>query len=47
VALVSAMRETSMVFALVIALVVLGERFGATRAIAVTLMLCGVVLMRL
>jgi drug/metabolite transporter (DMT)-like permease len=47
VALVSAMRETSMLFALVIALVVLGERFGVTRAIAVALMVCGVVLMRL
>jgi drug/metabolite transporter (DMT)-like permease len=47
VALVSAMRETSMVFALLIALVVLGERFGATRAAAVGLILCGVLLMRL
>ena len=47
VALVSAMRETSMLFALLIALVILGERFGLWRWLAVGLMLGGLALMRL
>lgn len=47
VALVGALRETSMLFALLIALFVLGERFGAWRWAAVALMLAGMALMRL
>jgi len=47
VALVGALRETSMLFALLIALFVLGERFGAWRWAAVGLMLAGMALMRL
>jgi drug/metabolite transporter (DMT)-like permease len=47
VALVGAMRETSMLFALVIAFFVLHERFGAWRWGAVALMLAGMGLMRL
>jgi drug/metabolite transporter (DMT)-like permease len=47
VALVSAMRETSMLFALLIALLILRERFGAWRWLAVALMLGGIALMRL
>ena len=47
VALVSAMRETSMLFALLIALVILRERFGLWRWLAVGLMLGGLALMRL
>jgi drug/metabolite transporter (DMT)-like permease len=47
VALVGAMRETSMLFALMIALFVLGERFGLWRWAAVALMLAGMGLMRL
>ena len=46
-ALVSAMRETSMLFALLIALVILRERFGLWRWLAVGLMLGGLALMRL
>ena len=47
VALVGAMRETSMLFALGIAFFVLGERFGLWRWAAVALMLAGMGLMRL
>lgn len=47
VALVGALRETSMLFALVIASVVLRERFGVWRWIAVGAMLAGMALMRL
>lgn len=47
VALVGAMRETSMLFALVIAFAVLGERFGLWRWVAVGVMLAGMLLMRL
>jgi drug/metabolite transporter (DMT)-like permease len=47
VALVGALRETSMLFALLLALLVLGERFGAWRWAAVALMLAGMALMRL
>ena len=47
VALVSAMRETSMLCALLIALVILRERFGLWRWLAVGLMLGGLALMRL
>ena len=46
VALVGALRETSMLFALAIALVVLRERFGPWRWAAVALMLAGMGLMR-
>lgn len=46
VALVGALRETSMLFALAIAFVALGERFGAWRWAAVGLMLAGMGLMR-
>ncbi len=47
VALVGAMRETSMLFALFIAFFVLRERFGGWRWVAVALMLAGMLLMRL
>ena len=47
VALVGALRETSMLFALFIAMLVLGERFGRWRWAAVALMLAGMALMRL
>ena len=47
VALVGAMRETSMLFALFIAFFVLRERFGLWRWVAVALMLAGMALMRL
>jgi drug/metabolite transporter (DMT)-like permease len=47
VALVGAMRETSMLFALFIAFFVLRERFGLWRWVAVALMLAGMLLMRL
>ena len=47
VALVGAMRETSMLFALFIAFFVLRERFGGWRWVAVALMLAGMALMRL
>jgi drug/metabolite transporter (DMT)-like permease len=47
VALVGAMRETSMLFALGIAFFVLRERFGGWRWVAVALMLAGMLLMRL
>ena len=47
VALVGAMRETSMLFALFIAFFVLRERFGGWRWVAVALMLVGMLLMRL
>ncbi len=46
-ALVGAMRETSMLFALFIAFFVLRERFGFWRWVAVALMLAGMALMRL
>lgn len=46
VALVGALRETSMLFALAIAFVALGERFGGWRWAAVGLMLAGMGLMR-
>jgi drug/metabolite transporter (DMT)-like permease len=47
VALVAAVRETSMLFALAIAAVMLGERIGPWRWGAVALMFTGVVLIRL
>jgi drug/metabolite transporter (DMT)-like permease len=47
VALVGAMRETSMLFALAIAFFVLRERFGVWRWVAVGAMLAGMMLMRL
>jgi drug/metabolite transporter (DMT)-like permease len=47
VALVVAVRETSMLFALAIAALMLGERIGSWRWAAVALMFAGVVLIRL
>ena len=47
VAMVAALRETSMLFALAIAAVALGERIGAWRAAAVAVMLTGIALIRL
>ncbi len=47
VAMVVALRETSMLFAIGIAVVVLGERVGGWRAIAVTVVFGGVILLRL
>lgn len=47
VALVGAMRETSMLFALMIAFFLLRERFGLWRWVAVGVMLAGIMLMRL
>lgn len=46
-ALVTALRETSIVFALVIGVVFLGERVSVRRAAAAAVTLAGVVLMRL
>ena len=46
VGLVAALRETSMVFAIVIAALVLRERVGAWRWIAVAVMLAGMMLIR-
>ena len=46
VALVSALRETSMLFALLIAALWLGERIGGWRLIAVGLMALGAMMMR-
>jgi len=47
VAMVSALRESSMLFAIVIAAFWLGERIGGWRLIAVGLMALGAALMRL
>ncbi len=46
VAMVSALRETSILFGLLIAGLVLGERLGAARWTAAGFILCGVVLLR-
>lgn len=45
--LVAALRETSILFALVIAMVWLGEKVTLVRAASIMLVLCGVALMRL
>ena len=47
VGLVAALRETSMVFAVLIAALVLRERVGALRWAAVGVMLAGMALIRL
>ena len=47
VGLVAALRETSMVFAILIAALVLRERVGVWRWAAVAAMLSGIVLIRL
>ncbi|PZU91935.1 MAG: EamA family transporter [Chelatococcus sp.] len=46
VAMVSALRETSILFGLLIAWLFLGERLGAARWTAAGFILCGVVLLR-
>ena len=46
VALVAALRETSVLFAMLIAVFVLGERAGARRWAAAALVACGVALIR-
>jgi drug/metabolite transporter (DMT)-like permease len=46
-AMVAALRETSVLFALLIAFFLLGERIGPWRAGAALLILIGIVLMRL
>lgn len=47
VALVSALRETSVVIAAVLGVVIFKERIGPVRVLAIALVLCGIVLMRL
>lgn len=47
IALVAALRETSVLFALLIAIVFLKERAGPSRIFAASLITCGVVLMRI
>lgn len=47
IALVAALRETSVLFALLIAVVFLKERAGPSRMMAASLIACGVVLMRM
>ncbi len=47
IALVAALRETSVLFALLIAIVFLKERAGLSRIVAALLIACGVVLMRM
>jgi drug/metabolite transporter (DMT)-like permease len=46
IALVAALRETSVLFGVALASLVLGERFGKTRYVAVVLMLAGLVIVR-
>ena len=46
-ALVAALRETSVLFAMLIGVIALGERASAWRWIAAVLMVCGVVMMRI
>jgi drug/metabolite transporter (DMT)-like permease len=46
IAAVAALRETSVVFAAIIGVVALGEPFHAQRAIAVLVILAGIVLLR-
>lgn len=45
-AMVAALRETSVLFAMLIAFFLLGERIGGRRWAAAALILCGIVLMR-
>jgi drug/metabolite transporter (DMT)-like permease len=47
IAAVAALRETSVVFAAIIGVVALGEPFHAQRAIAVLVILAGIILLRL
>lgn len=47
IALVAALRETSVLFAMVIAMMLLGEKIGGVRWVAAGLILVGVALMRL
>jgi len=47
IALVAALRETSVLFALLIAILVLKERVGPGRIVAAALIACGIVLMRI
>jgi drug/metabolite transporter (DMT)-like permease len=47
IAAVAALRETSVVFAAIIGVVVLGEPFHAQRAIAVLVILAGIILLRI
>ena len=47
IALVTALRETSIVFALMIGVLMLGERLDAARLLSVAVTLSGVVLLRL
>src|SRR5690606_42051751 len=47
VAVVAALRETSILFALLISALVLKERIGRTRVLAATLIVAGAVLLRL
>jgi uncharacterized membrane protein len=46
IALVAALRETSVLFALLIAVIFLKERASAGRIVAAALITCGVALMR-
>ena len=46
IAAVAALRETSVVFAAIIGVVALGEPFHAQRAIAVVVILAGIILLR-
>lgn len=46
IALVAALRETSVIFAILIGTVLLGERFGWTRAAGTSLVVAGVVTLR-
>jgi len=46
IALVAALRETSVVFAVMIGVVFLGERLTPARAICVAVVLAGLMLMR-
>lgn len=47
IALVAALRETSVIFGMLLAIAFLGERFSALRALAVVLVACGGMLLRL
>ena len=47
IALVAALRETSVIFGMLLAIVFLGERFSPLRALAVVLVACGGMVLRL
>jgi drug/metabolite transporter (DMT)-like permease len=47
IAIVAALRETSVLFGAVIAVVVLGEQLRLTRIAAALLIVCGLALLRL